>query len=536
MPWKALLVAGTVVALAATTSLLSSTEGPSAPGVLIDPAIETAVSVNRSDASTDDTIIFEEQLYPYEQFAEDETVSRIAYETESAPSHVSLEAAEDDVRFLFSMFKYGYALYQAFGGDAQFERSRDRVIAALPDIAGTDGMVRVSELRDLILENLGFIQDGHATFGGQRLYTRYDWFSNVRYRFWKDEGGYYTMTHSTTLLGIFPITWRGSKRYLLSVDGQPPENALALSLTERGELVYILSRIEANTAKRVRVEIVLAGESEDEVLGVWLRRDRSEVLPEIDLEPFYTETPYRRDTRNGISVIVHRSSVPAPAADEKALEQFVADAASLRDEDVVILDLRHHQGGQREYPLRWTQAYMDGSFSFENQWAELTTRTSLRLHRVFAEQYYEGNPEMLAAIQPYFDETLAYLDAHPEAVSDAWVLGGSSAERSGLWPNGTTLFVLMDERTGSAGEEFISMLRSYENVVFVGENTKGLMVSGSPSLGTLPHSQLEFCLPIEIFPAKVQEGLEGVGYSPDVWVEPGQALVRLLRYLSNRSG
>jgi len=143
---------------------------------------------------------------------------------------------------------------------------------------------------------------------------------------------------------------------------------------------------------------------------------------------------------------------------------------------------------------------------------------------------------MLAAIQPYFDETLAYLDAHPEAASDAWMLGGAAAERSGLWPNGTTLFVLMDERTGSAGEEFISMLRSYENVIFVGENTKGLMVSGSPSLGTLPHSQLEFCLPIEIFPAKVAEGLEGVGYSPDVWVEPGQALVRLLRYLSNRSG
>jgi C-terminal processing protease CtpA/Prc len=200
----------------------------------------------------------------------------------------------------------------------------------------------------------------------------------------------------------------------------------------------------------------------------------------------------------------------------------------------VVLDIRHHEGGQLEYPTRWTQAFMGTEFSHDDRYATLETRTSFRLYKIFAESYNAGNPARLAEAKRYFDEKISSLDAH-ESPESAWVIRGSADTQPGLLPSPTTLFVLMDSRTGSAGEGFVYLLRQFENVVFVGENTKGLMVSASPAWGTLPHSRLPFVLTVDISLKDAREGLEGIGYKPDIWVDPGRALDRVVRYIDSRS-
>jgi hypothetical protein len=250
---------------------------------LVGPSIAQAIAANRSTAEAPASETLLDLLYPYSRFADEEIIDRIAYVDERPLQRVSLQDAEDDVRFLFEMYKYGYALYQAFGGDEAFPQARDRILGALPALARPNGWVPVSALRSLLLENLAFVQDGHANFAGTPLYTHYDWFYNARYVFRKGDLGYCTTTHSTRLLGLMPVYWEGSKRYFVSVDGGAPEDSLVLSLTAEGELVCILSRVEASASKRLSTHLVLqSGESEQEVVVLLSRKGalRSDSGPE----------------------------------------------------------------------------------------------------------------------------------------------------------------------------------------------------------------------------------------------------------------
>lgn len=462
----------------------------------------------------------------------EETISRIARSKEQPPRFVSKEEAADDVHFLFDMFKYGYCMYQAFGGDQVFGQARDRVLSGLPMIARPDGTVRVAALRDLVLRHIGFIQDGHASFANVKLYRRFNWFHNEHFEFRKDESRWYTTTHVTRWLGLIPVYREGDRQYLVSVDGAPPEESVALSLSQNGELLYHFSRLQQTQARRITVQVVFrdaAGSSEQEII---LHRHTSEIAPDIEFRP--KATPYRSMTRNGIPIVIHQTSIPASTAAEALLSSFITNAAVLRGSRAVVLDVRHHEGGQLEYPLRWTQTFMGAAFSRDDRYATLETRTSFRLHRFFAESYYAGNPARLSEADRFFDEKIASLDAH-ESPESAWVLRGEADTQPDLQANGTTLFVLMDSRTGSAGEGFVYLLRQFENVVFIGENTKGLMVSASPAWGTLPHSRLPFVLVVDISLKDARESLEGIGYKPDIWVDPGTALERVLRYLQSRS-
>ena len=494
------------------------------------------MKANRTDAGSGPvgTQSYDDLLYKYTGFASGDTVSRISRSKERPPRFVSQEEAADDVRFLFDMFKYGYCMYQAFGGDQVFGRARESVLAGLPLIARADGSVRVKALRDLVLENIGYIQDGHASFANAKLYRRSNWFHSERFGFQKDESGWYTTTHFSRWLGLIPRYRDGDRQYLVSVDGLPPEESLALSLGESGELVYNFSLLRKEFTRRIRVKAVFrdaSGLAEQEIV---LRRHTSEIAPDIDIEFRPKAAAYRTMTRNGIPVVVHQSSIPSSASAETLLASFIANAAALRGNPAVVLDVRHHEGGQLEYPLRWTQAFMGTEFSQDERYATLETRTSFRLYRFFAESYYAGNPARLAESKRFFAEKIAWLDAN-ESPESAWAFRGQADTQPGLLPNRTPLFVLMDSRTGSAGEGFMYLLRQFENVVFVGENTKGLMVSASPAWGSLPHSRLPFVLTVDISLKDAREGLEGIGYKPDIWVDPGRALERVLRYVDSRS-
>jgi hypothetical protein len=385
-----------------------------------------------------------------------------------------------------------------------------------------------------VLANIGFIQDGHSSFANVKLYKHTHWFHDERYGFEKDPRGYYTTTHCTRVLGLFPVYWKGDREYLLSVDGAPPEESLALSLSGSGELIYNFSRLSQAGDRRITVHAVLQGSSGTAEQAIALHRHTAEIAPDIDIEFRPKATPYRSMVRGGIPVVIHQTSIPGSASAEASLRRFIADAPALRGSHAVVLDVRHHEGGQAEYPLKWTEAFMGTSFSYDNRYATLETRTSFRLYRFFAEWYNAGNPARLSEAARFFDEKIASLDAH-ETPETAWVIRGEADTQPELLANGTTLFVLMDAKTGSAGEEFIYLLRQFENVIFVGENTKGLMVSASPAWGTLPHSRLPFVLTIDISLKDARQGQEGIGYRPDIWVEPGAALDRVLRYLESRS-
>ena len=77
------------------------------------------------------------------------------------------------------------------------------------------------------------------------------------------------------------------------------------------------------------------------------------------------------------------------------------------------------------------------------------------------------------------------------------------------------------------------MLRMTENVVFVGSNTQGSIMFGNVMPMTLPNTGLPVRFGASIHFWEGTGNTEGVGFLPDLWVNPvdaEDAVVRLCRY------
>ncbi len=509
-----------------------SNEAPSASGhpLILSDEIRSVIEGNRLASSRGEDRDLQDFLYPYTQFASDETIAQISFSAEAQPRSVSLADAQNDVRFLFEVFKYGYCLYEVFGGDERFGNARDAILRALGEHATTGSVIRVADLKALILQNLGFIQDGHAKFAGVSLFERQRWFRNNRYAFLRDDIGYYLVKEPLSVFSLFAS--RGERTYLQSVEGAAPSDYLDLSLSADGQLVYILSHLAAQPTRKAQIHLVLATDQQVQTRTVTLVRQSGSVIQEAlrDIR-FNPATTYNLQFEGSIPIVVNRSTVPSPAAAVADLEQFIADAPRVGESEVAILDLRNHEGGQIEYPLAWIRAFTGQEPTYGRTWIELHTRTSMRLHQYFAQWYYTGNPEATALAQVYFDERIRYVDTDPLALDNVWQVVSQSELNPSILPNDTVLFVLMDAETGSAGEEFVEILQRFENVIFVGENTEGLTISGSPGWGTLPHSRLPFTLSIGMSIEDILAEREGMGMLPDLWVDSRLALERVLQYI-----
>ena len=110
----------------------------------------------------------------------------------------------------------------------------------------------------------------------------------------------------------------------------------------------------------------------------------------------------------------------------------------------------------------------------------------------------------------------------PEGEAPRWT--GPFLPRNPTIPNDTTVVVVTNGLVASAGEGFVMRMRQAENVVVVGENTRGALTFGNVSLHQLPRSGLEVWLPINLnlFPDGVLR--EERGLEPDWWVPAGDAV------------
>ncbi|MEW5825326.1 MAG: S41 family peptidase [Candidatus Bipolaricaulota bacterium] len=472
----------------------------------------------------------ESLLYDYTSFGDPGVTSRIVATDKPSPAWITREQAREDIRFLFEMLKYGYALYQLFGGDETFDGARTDLLDEVASM-GSESRIRVSALRDRILHHLAFIQDGHAKFAGTPLYQRQYWFRNDRYEFARDAEGFYVLRQPLTSLGDALNTLAG-RVSLVAVDGRAPEELLSLSLDERGRLIYILSVLSARPETRIRTELTLTVSGQTFGRSAVLTRQSGTWWTETmrDLR-FPASTAYAMSVVRGVPIVINRSGVPSSPEAVAALRRMVDEASRCAEYPVAILDLRNHEGGQAEYGRAWTEEFMGRAFACDTRWAELHTPTSLRLHRCFVEDYLAAHETQLREVLAYLDATIEDLEMHRRTAANAWVLAGEMDDEPEALPNDTTLFVLIDAETGSAGEEFVNALRQFENVILVGENTEGLTVSGSPAWGRLPNSRLPFVLAIGITLKDIEAGREGIGIPPDLWVDPAHALERVLAYI-----
>jgi len=70
-----------------------------------------------------------------------------------------------------------------------------------------------------------------------------------------------------------------------------------------------------------------------------------------------------------------------------------------------------------------------------------------------------------------------------------------------------------------------------DNVVFIGANTRGALLTGNVALCYLPFSKLGMSVPVMLTPYEDLDNRDGLGLLPDFWVDPDKALDRVKAFL-----
>ncbi len=447
------------------------------------------------------TAKFKNLLYQYSDFSEELPEDELLPTDYNLPDlsgvSISVDDAMKEIDFLFKLIKYGYGGYQFFGGDTKFQEAKGRVEHEILTDAN-EGKILLNQYLTIITNHLDFIQDGHFRIGGVNLCKKYQYYTSHKYTFVKDDQGFYLM--------------RGNKkRYLISVDQQEPANFLKLSLNPSGEFVFKLGMVADSENNIMVLDLVFDDQSEEPIVLLKETADFTEGLA------------YKHYEIAGIPVIENRSLNLTPKNSEN-LRKFVSEAHLFKNNKVIILDLRSNTGGNSKFAAAWCRSFsVNHDVKGELLWGQLVTNTALKLSINLVESN-DGQSiaqEMKASIQD--------LKSMSDAAFPGWIQ--PHLEKGQKITNRNYIVVLIDSYTASAGEMFINYLKQMKQVVFIGTNTAGALIAGDVGSCQLPYSKLPIYFGRSFSLGTDLQNRDGIGYFPDIWVNPNQALEYAVKFV-----
>ncbi len=187
--------------------------------------------------------------------------------------------------------------------------------------------------------------------------------------------------------------------------------------------------------------------------------------------------------------------------DHEKMNKFVATGTSYKEKPLFVLDLRGNLGGNDGYAHSWIKNFCGKDVTEKELWSKKVS--------TFYTVVYGG------------------------FVNSSGGVWHSSQSDGTLWETDNLIFVLIDDNTASSGESFTNMLTLGKRVVLVGTNTKGGLNFGNANHLYLPNSGIDLRFGTNCCFYQSLEQTEGIGYSPDLWVEPEDSLdavVRLCNY------
>jgi len=168
-------------------------------------------------------------------------------------------------------------------------------------------------------------------------------------------------------------------------------------------------------------------------------------------------------------------------SEDNSIELFSKSALTLKDEPVIILDIRGNYGGQDIGALTWFENFTGEELQIENQSIQLC---SLINNYVTKQAMKNVNYETLPiALKEEYNKEVERANNN----INKWY---SSKTEEKFHNNDTKIFVLIDDDVASSGECFISYLKTLENVVVVGTNTSGVFLSNLYTISQLPNSHI----------------------------------------------
>jgi len=404
--------------------------------------------------------------------------------TGSDPMGALLSHAQiaEEIDFLFRLLRYAYAGYQYFGGDAVFLPMRDAMLERLA--AMPDPLPVFSYLHDILAPALRReIADEHFSIGNVTIGARWHALRmSDEHVLRRDRSG-------------FVVEIDGSLHRVVEtarMDGRAADGILP-TITREGEFAHAFGLFAAEDDWGARALSVLL---ENDATG-----ERSSIIVDLPRAPNYRPESrpliYARE-ESGIAIVESRNLRPT---DSGSNGMFHRQGASLRGARAAVLDLRGNSGGSAELARNWIAGFTGrrpAGFAFAGFWLRSASNGG-----------GAGRPGFPPAWEP---------SARPPAGLQTL-------------PNDGLLIVLTDSNTASAGDLFVGYLRELENVLFVGANTAGVLVTGRVISRTLPNSGLPvaFGATLNLRPDFSQ--FEGVGFLPDLWAPPGESLERALAFV-----
>jgi hypothetical protein len=189
---------------------------------------------------------------------------------------------------------------------------------------------------------------------------------------------------------------------------------------------------------------------------------------------------------------------------------------------VIVVDIRGNHGGNERWPIDWIRRLTGERAESVFIFSELTSKTTMAARANLFNDLYDQNP----------DATIYRDDAERHTkIAEAFESGTRQPNWVGpdfplvpLIPNDTTVILVINGSTASAGEGLIMRLSQAENVVLVGENSMGCLTFGNAGAHQLPHSKLMVWLPINFGLYLDKEFREEDGLIPDLWVPAADAV------------
>lgn len=269
--------------------------------------------------------------------------------------------------------------------------------------------------------------------------------------------------------------------YLDSMEGAENPDYIKPTIGQDGRICYWYAALSHN-----------GSDLPDTLDGHSLKWQQALWASSSDDAPAFSESEWE-----GIPVLTSRSmSTRGENADtdEQALQRLAGCGGEYTDSPLLIFDLRGNGGGSDRHIIGWFQDWAGTSNPTRGAYAHRYSQLSCR---IIGDDYY------------------------PAERMGAW--GGF--RREGTWADRSgPVFVLQDKGVASSGETAVQFFRTAADTLMVGGPTLGCALVPNNLTFYLPHSGLSCYFGTGLSFCETDENRDGVGFLPDLWVEPTQAM------------
>lgn len=395
--------------------------------------------------------------------------------TQREESDVTGSEAGEDIEMFFRLLQTTYGGYSYFGGDEIFLPIRDKLISSLENkdliSSGELGAMLTSALSD-------FIVDGHFKIGS-----------------------YYFTMESQQFMYYVPDL------YFQDVSGLD-DSLVKPTIGPDGELTYFFAALSHDGT-----DLPSAAEvSGKEIKMKWQKAEAYNANKEE------SSLGYRKTSVSDIPVLESRIlyAKEDEAETQEQLEAMAAAGGEYQGQPVIIVDLRHNGGGDSYYARSWVEGF---------------TGQQVQPKVAYFEKCSQPYIKTLAANPAYANVDSQWKDDYYR-MKGQWIWGSQDGI---LLDNQTIVFLLMDKETGSSGEDFVRYLSTADKVIRVGSNTAGVLQFGNVCEFYLPNSGIFLRMGSKMAFYDDLEMSEGIGVTPNLWVNGPDALdavVRMCNYYS----